>query len=98
MAGSGNILVTGGAGYIGSDACKALKRAIYIRHHGDTRLRSYRALRPAQCGRVGASTLDNCSPLGCLGAVSASTASHPEFGACFRGLMAAELAVRETVS
>ena len=29
MTGRGNILVTGGAGYIGSHACKALKRAGY---------------------------------------------------------------------
>ena len=92
-----NILVTGGAGYIGSHACNALNRAGYIRHHGDTRLRPYRALRPAHCGRVDASALDGCSPMGYLDAVIASVASHTEFRADFRGLMATELAARETV-
>jgi UTP--glucose-1-phosphate uridylyltransferase len=51
----------------------------------------------ARRGRVGASALDgrrhDCgSPLGYLGAVIATAARHGEYGADFRGLMAAELA------
>ena len=54
----------------------------------------------ARRGSVGASTLDgrrhDCgSPLGYLGAVIATAARHGEYGAAFRGLMAAELAASE---
>ncbi len=54
----------------------------------------------ARRGRVGASALDGCrhdcgNPLGYLGAVIATAARHGEYGADFRGLMAAELAAVE---